>query len=77
MGIEIFYCADCNCNGLNSEVRLNTHGRCERCDGDHVARLAGLASQVEPQARVPHKDDNRKDGTEFSVAPHAPAVRNR
>jgi hypothetical protein len=77
MGIEIFYCADCNASGLNSEVQLNKRGRCELCDGDNVAPLARFANHVEPHTRVPHKDDNRKDGTESLMAPLAPAVRDR
>jgi len=72
MDIEIFYCADCNGNGLNSEVRLNTHGRCEQCDGDNVVSLAGVAGQVDPQARVPLEDDSRKNRIIF--VPHAPRI---
>jgi len=55
MDPEIFYCADCNANGLNSEVRLNKHGRCERCDGDSVASLGGITSLIEPQPRAQHE----------------------
>lgn len=76
MGIEIFYCADCNASGVDSEVQLNKHGRCQQCDGDNVASLARFANHIELQARGSHKDDNQKEGKESLMA-IAPAVGDR
>jgi hypothetical protein len=72
MDTETFYCADCTGNGRNSEVRLNTHGRCEQCDGDNVVSLAGVAGQVKPQALMPQEDDSRKN--KIILVPNAPGL---
>jgi hypothetical protein len=65
MDTEIFYCADCNGNGLNSEVRLNKHGRCEQCDGDNVASLARVAGAVDPLAPASEENSTWKAGSEI------------